>query len=128
MMQGWKHSGFNVFCGERIYPHQRRSIERLAAYLIRASFSQERMDYLPEEATVHYHSKDGKDTKTNEALEWIAAMGTRVPLRGEHVVRYYGEPIPSQANVRSHSECEPSRRTRVVKTLLSLRNNCQLNF
>jgi hypothetical protein len=81
----------NVFCGERIYPHQKRSIEPLAAYLIRASFSQERMDYLPEETMVIYHSKDGKDKKTYDALEWIAAMGTHVPLRGEQMVRYYGE-------------------------------------
>ena len=53
------------------------------------------MDYLPEEATVIYRSKDGKDKKTYDALEWIAAMGTHVPLRGEQMVRYYGEPIPS---------------------------------
>ena len=27
--------------------------------------------------------KNGKDKKTYDALEWIAAMGTQVPLRGE---------------------------------------------
>jgi len=93
MMEGWRHSGFNVFSGERIYPHQQRSLENLAAYLIRTSFSQERMEYLPEEAMVIYRSKDGKDKKTYDALEWIAAMGTHMPLRGEQMVRYFGEPI-----------------------------------
>jgi hypothetical protein len=91
MMEGWRRSGFNVYCGERIYPYQKGSLERLAAYLIRASFSQERMEYMPEEAAVVYHSKDGKEQKTYDALEWIAAMGTHVPLRGEQMVRYYGE-------------------------------------
>jgi hypothetical protein len=48
------------------------------------------MEYFPEGVKVIYHSKDGKDNKTYNALEWLAAMGTHVPLRGEQVVRYYG--------------------------------------
>jgi hypothetical protein len=35
MMEGWRHSGLNVFCGERIYPREKRSLENLTAYLIR---------------------------------------------------------------------------------------------
>ena len=90
MMQGWKHSGFNVFAGERIQPSEKKSLENLAAYLIRSSFSQRRMEYLPQEAKVLYWSKDGKDKKTYSALEWLAAMGTHVPDRGQQCVRYYG--------------------------------------
>jgi len=45
---GWRHSGFNVFCGSRIQPGSEESMENLARYIIRASFSQERMTYLPE--------------------------------------------------------------------------------
>ena len=48
MMEGWRHSGFNV------YPYQKPSVERLAAYLIPASFSQERMDYFSNEAPFCY--------------------------------------------------------------------------
>jgi hypothetical protein len=77
MMEGWRHPGFNVFSGERIYPREKRSLENLAAYLIRATFSQERMEYIPEEAAVVYHSKDGKEKKTYDALEWLAAMGSK---------------------------------------------------
>jgi hypothetical protein len=29
--------------------------------------------------------------RPTDALEWIAAMGTHLPLRGEQMVRYYGE-------------------------------------
>ena len=56
MMDGWRHSGFNVFAGERIQPREKKSLENLAAYLIRSSFSQRRMEDLPQEAKVLYQS------------------------------------------------------------------------
>jgi len=62
---------------------------------IRASFSQERMTYLPGEASaktghreagkVEYRSKDGKKTKVFVALEWIAVMCSHVPNKGEQM-------------------------------------------
>ena len=45
-------------------------MENLARYIIRASFSQERMSYAPEKARVIYQSKDGKEEKIFDALEW----------------------------------------------------------
>ena len=45
-------------------------MENLARYIIRASFSQERMTYIPEESKVNYQSKDGKEEKVFDALEW----------------------------------------------------------
>jgi hypothetical protein len=65
-------------------------MENLARYIIRASFSQERMTYLREVEQVEYRSKDGKETKVFDALEWIAAMCSHVPSKGEQMVRYYG--------------------------------------
>ena len=44
--------------------------ETLARYIIRASFSQERMNYRRETGQVEYRSKDGKQTKVFDALEW----------------------------------------------------------
>ena len=88
MLDGWRHSGFNVFAGERTclcvarrqaQPREKRSLENLAAYLIWATFSQERMEYLPEQATVVYHSKDRKEQKTYDALKWLAAFGLSCP-------------------------------------------------
>jgi hypothetical protein len=90
MLLSWRHSGFNVFCGPRIQPGDERAMENLARYIIRASFSQERMTYIPEESKVSYQSKDGKDEKVFDALEWLAAMCSHVPNRGEQMVRYYG--------------------------------------
>ena len=90
MLMSWRHSGFNVFCGPRIQPSEEKAMENLARYIIRASFSQERMSYIPEESKVNYQSKDGKQEKDFDALEWIAAMASHVPNKGEQMVRYYG--------------------------------------
>jgi len=65
-------------------------MENLARYIIRASFSQERMTYISEESKVVYRSKDDKKEKIFDALEWLAAMCSHVPNRGEQMVRYYG--------------------------------------
>jgi hypothetical protein len=90
MMMGWRHSGFNVYCGPRIQPGEEEAMENLARYIIRASFSQERMTYIPEESKVLYRSKDGKKQNMFDALEWLAAMCSHVPNKGEQMVRYYG--------------------------------------
>ncbi|MFH1951682.1 MAG: transposase [Pseudomonadota bacterium] len=79
MLMKWRHSGFNVFCGSRIQPGHEEAMENLARYIIRASFSQERMTYTPDESKVIYQSKDGKDEKVFDPLEWIAAMCSHVP-------------------------------------------------
>ena len=90
MMEGWRHCGRNVYCGPRILPREKRALENPAAYLVRSSFSQQRMEYRPEEAKVTYCSKDRKEKKSYDTLEWLAAMGSHVPERGQQSVRYYG--------------------------------------
>jgi hypothetical protein len=99
MLMNWRHSGFNVFCGPRIQPGEEKAMENLARYIIRASFSQERMTYIPDESKVVYKSKDAKEERTFDALEWLAAMASHVPNKGEsfdlealdrQMVRYYG--------------------------------------
>ena len=90
MFMTWRHSGFHVFSGPRIQPGEEEAIENLARYIIRASFSQERMTALPEQSRVIYQSKDGKKEKVFDALEWLAAMCSHVPNKGEQMVRYYG--------------------------------------
>ncbi|MBL7203360.1 MAG: transposase [Desulfobacteraceae bacterium] len=65
-------------------------MENLARYIIRASFSQERMTYISEKSKVLYQSKDGKEEKVFDALEWLAAMCSHVPNKGQQMVRYVG--------------------------------------
>jgi len=74
----------------RIQPGDEKAMENLARYIIRASFSQERMTYFPDESEVIYRSKDGKEERVFDALEWLAAMCSHVPNKGEQMVRYYG--------------------------------------
>jgi len=44
------------------------------------------MGYVPEESKVIYQSKDGKQEKLFDALEWLAAMCSHVPNKGEQMV------------------------------------------
>ena len=74
MLMKWRHSGINVFCGPKIRPCDENAMENLARHIVRASFSQGRMTYIPEESKVIYQSKDGNDEKVFDPLEWIAAM------------------------------------------------------
>jgi hypothetical protein len=62
MLMKWRHSGFNVFCGSRIQPGSEEAMENLARYIIRASFSQERMTYIPEVSKVIYQVSDHRET------------------------------------------------------------------
>ncbi len=74
-MMNWRHSGFNVYCGKAIWPHNEDGLENLARYIIRASFSQERMTYIAANdssdgvSKVIYQSKDGTSMKTFDALD-----------------------------------------------------------
>jgi hypothetical protein len=68
-MAAFRHSGFHVFCGNRISPTDDTAMENLARYILRASLSQERMQYLDQEGTVVYTSKDGETIKNFPALE-----------------------------------------------------------
>ena len=53
------------------------------------------MTYLPAKETldgqakVIYSSKDGRTSKTFEALDWLAQLVTHLPNKGEQMVRYY---------------------------------------
>ncbi|MCP4624415.1 MAG: hypothetical protein GY850_12920 [bacterium] len=68
--------------------------------IIRASFSQERMTYIAADdssdgvSKVIYQSKDGRSTKTFEALDWLAQPVTHIPNKGEQLV----ESLPSRAS------------------------------
>jgi hypothetical protein len=70
--------------------------ENLARYIIRASFSQERMTYIAADESadgvskVIYESKDANTSKTFDALDWLAQLVTHIPNKGEQMVRYYG--------------------------------------
>ena len=57
-------------------------MESLARYIIRAPFSQEKMQYIDKEGTIIHAAKDDNDRKVFDAPEWPAAMCSHVPNRG----------------------------------------------
>ena len=95
-MLSWRHSGFNVYVGDRIISGDQASLGNLARYIIRACFSQERMVYIPAQdsddgiAKIIYTSKDRKNRKVFTALDWLTRLVTHIPCRYEQTVRYYG--------------------------------------
>jgi len=54
MVMKWRHSGSNVFCGDRIQPGDEKAMENLARYIVHASVFQERMSHIPEKSKVFY--------------------------------------------------------------------------
>ena len=52
----------------RIQPGDEKTMENIARYIVRASFSRERMTFIPEELKIIYQSKDGKAEKVFDAL------------------------------------------------------------
>lgn len=84
-MMNRRHSWINVYCGQAEWSHNEEGLESLARYIIRASFSQERMTYIPANESsgrvskVIYASKDGKSSKTFNALDWLAPLVSHIP-------------------------------------------------
>ncbi len=85
-----------MYCGKAIWPHNEDGLENLARYIIRASFSQERMTYIAANdpcdsvSKVIYQSEDGTTAKTFDALDLLAQLVPHIPNNGEQMVRYYG--------------------------------------
>ncbi|MFC1540218.1 hypothetical protein ACFL41_01860 [Gemmatimonadota bacterium] len=52
LIRSWRHSGFDVFVGETIAPDDRRILEHVGRYLLRAPVSLERMRYDSQAARV----------------------------------------------------------------------------
>ena len=65
-------------------------MENLARYIIRASFSQEKLNYISEYSRVIYKSKNGSDTREFDSLDLIACLSSHIPNKNEQMVRYVG--------------------------------------
>jgi len=91
---GWRHAGFSLHHQVCIGSQDRMGREKLAQYILRSPFSQQKMRYQPKGKTVLYRSKMNPVLKRNcevfPVRDWIAALTAHVPNQGEHLVRYYG--------------------------------------
>ena len=94
MLRKWKHSGFSLWRSRRIAPDKKDHAERLAQYIIRNSFSMEKMELTAPAGKVLYKSKMSAKTHRNfelfEPTDFIAAITQHIPDKGVQMVRYYG--------------------------------------
>ena len=67
-----------------------RRVSRLYLVSPAVELSQKRMTYHRETGHVEYKSKGGSQMKVFDVLEWLAAMCSHVPNKGEQIARYYG--------------------------------------
>ena len=111
-MLSWRHTGFHVHIGARIWPEDENALGNLAKYIIRASFSQERMLYIPAEksadgvAKVVCNSKDGKTEQSFDALDWLARIVVHIPNKYEQLVRYVGNYSNKSRGMRKKAEAD----------------------
>ena len=94
-LMGWRHSGFSVHNGVRIARDDEEGKEAISQYIIRNTFSLEKLTYNEETNTVIYQSKmtHGKNKKNFQIYtpeEFIAAITQHIPEKSFQMVRYYG--------------------------------------
>ncbi len=90
----WKHSGFNLFRGDPVAGTHRAELENLAQYILRHSFSVQKMTYIAHSSRVIYHSRLNPTTRRNfevfTATDFLAAVTQHIPEKGAQTVKYYG--------------------------------------
>ncbi|MFW5916693.1 MAG: transposase [Bacteroidota bacterium] len=55
-----------------------------------------------------FECKDGRSSKTFDALDWLAQLTTHIPNRREHMVRYYGYYSNKSRGMRKKAEADNS--------------------
>ena len=86
---GWKHSGFSIESGTRIYDDRAR--ESLCQYIVRAPVSLEKLYWDSETDTVLWHAPRKGPFKGEDryfsGLDFIAQLTLHIPPKGKHLVR-----------------------------------------
>jgi predicted RNA-binding Zn-ribbon protein involved in translation (DUF1610 family) len=91
-MLSWKHSGFSIESGTRIYNDKAR--ESLSQYIVRAPVSLKKLSYDSETDTITWKAPKKGHFKGKEqyfsGLDFIARLTLHIPPKGKHLVRRYG--------------------------------------
>ena len=86
--------GFSTHASDPIRRADVQGLERVAQYIIRNPFSEQRMTWNPDTDTVIYRSRMHAKTKRNFEVftsgDFIAAITQHIPDKGFQMVRYYG--------------------------------------
>jgi len=94
LITSWRYSGFNVDNHVYIRSDDTDGLEGLVQYIVRAPLSQEKILLDKAGDKVIYRSKLNPSLKRNfqvfDPMEWIAAVTSHIPDKGQQMVRYYG--------------------------------------
>jgi hypothetical protein len=89
----WTHPGFSSHIGEAIPFENKKAIEDLACYLVRAPFSLQKLVYLDGQQAVLYRSRMnpslGRNFEAMDLLEWLARLADHIPDPGRHRTHFY---------------------------------------
>ena len=83
----WSPSGFSVWLGDPIEPHEVESRLRLARYIVKSPVALDRMEYDAKSCMVAYRSVSQGRSRTITALDFMADLSVHIPNPGEHNVR-----------------------------------------
>ncbi len=112
VLLSWRHnSGFSVDDSVRFEPEDRKSMEKVARYLLRPPLSLERMNYSDGDDQVVYRHK-GRDGRPGEeerigALEFLARVIAHIPPPRVHLIRYLGHFSNASRGCRRKGKEEP---------------------
>jgi hypothetical protein len=110
LITSWRYSGFNVDNHVYIKSDDTDGLEGLVQYITRAPLSQEKILLDKSGDKVIYRSKRNPFLKRNfqtfDPLEWIAAVTSHIPDKGQQMVRYYGYYSNKSRGKRRKEEAE----------------------
>ena len=99
LLLSWDRSGFSIDDSVRIPAGERKTLEQVARYMLRAPVSLSRMQWNPANSQVLYAAKGVHDDEPDklppheqsiDALEFLARVITQIPEPKRHLVFYYG--------------------------------------